>query len=440
MPSDIRGAGARGDIVREVASPSSYVTRDAMQTEAEARYKRAAQLLQHAFHAAGSPENSPQIHQPCADPPISGRSGCSPTSMGTRMGTAPCQPQVPLDSRERKLLAPSPSVPAPSAAPAAFAAAFPSPRVIPPRAEIDLHRHSQSTPRIVPEVQRNMTQPQLVYRITSQGMAATPTHPPDPAMLGQHFPQVHPEQVAGLHSSSSSHGGQQAVSPMRSSALSLHGPPMRPPPSPHASPKAPLILATPRGLPFSPQNSMFAYPGTTPRQLTISTPRPSAVATPRGQSLVRENTPSSSRLVSGTDRSTPGLPGPPPIAVTGFIERPRSFTGSGLPTPYETPTSPSRVNLSEARSESGLASVPPSPARPTSVTLTTASPPPRLPARVSQDKQQAAMRRLWRTGGGAKTPCLPVPAPHADDDHLTSQCIKIQQKLGKLSSKTTISL
>lgn len=62
-------------------------------------------------------------------------------------------------------------------------------------------------------------------------------------------------------------------------------------------------------------------------------------------------------------------------------------------------------------------------------------------AASKQGAGASGARRLWR-GGGAHTPCAPPQSSPSGvaEEPLTTECIKMQQKLGKLSNKMTIAL
>lgn len=56
----------------------------------------------------------------------------------------------------------------------------------------------------------------------------------------------------------------------------------------------------------------------------------------------------------------------------------------------------------------------------------------------SLEARQSLGRRMWRSGTHGKA--IGPPMHHEKDDNLTSVCVKLQHKLGKLSTKKTISL
>lgn len=137
--------------------------------------------------------------------------------------------------------------------------------------------------------------------------------------------------------------------------------------------------------------------------------------------------------------AVPGAPAAPPAAAPapvpqtvpcGFVQ----VTGPPAPHPATSPT---------ARAPAAPV---PAPATPDAKRAPGEAPHPSLPVQplyqpLGQDAtatRQSLGRRMWRSGTHGKA--IGPPSHHEKDDNLTSVCVKLQHKLGKLSTKKTISL
>lgn len=142
--------------------------------------------------------------------------------------------------------------------------------------------------------------------------------------------------------------------------------------------------------------------------------------------------------------AVPGAPAAPPAAAPapvpqtvpcGFVQ----VTGPPAPHPATSPTARAPV--------AAVGPVaPPAPATPDAKRAPAEAPHPSLPVQplyqpIGQDAtatRQSLGRRMWRSGTHGKA--IGPPSHHEKDDNLTSVCVKLQHKLGKLSTKKTISL
>ena len=149
--------------------------------------------------------------------------------------------------------------------------------------------------------------------------------------------------------------------------------------------------------------------------------------------------------------AVPGAPAAPPAAAPapvpqtvpcGFVQ----VTGPPAPHPATSPTAraPAAPVAPVAAAVGPVA--PPASATPDAKRAPAEAPHPSLPVQplyqpLGQDAtatRQSLGRRMWRSGTHGKA--IGPPSHHEKDDNLTSVCVKLQHKLGKLSTKKTISL
>ena len=208
-----------------------------------------------------------------------------------------------------------------------------------------------------------------------------------------------------------------------------------------------------------------------PRQsLTHST---SGCSTPQGP-FAPKRSENGRPSLSGSGTTTPpapNLPKPfPPVGTSSYCPQPMLAPFPKMPASRNTIGVPQAASRSYTPLASSTSSPTARPLAPQTVAPLTARPPvppvpkgppqshqpqvPQVPSsQVSQLVQQSVGihpddlaaharqslgRRMWRSGNGK---AIGPPCPHHEkDDNLTSVCVKVQQKLGKLSTKKTISL
>lgn len=121
--------------------------------------------------------------------------------------------------------------------------------------------------------------------------------------------------------------------------------------------------------------------------------------------------------------SRPAAPKAPAPAPCGFVQV------TGPPAPPPAPAAPAPTDAKQKQQpfpqEAAQAPLPPRPLGP-------------LQPGEDTNMRQSLGRRMWRSGTHGKA--IGPPSHHEKDDNLTSVCIKLQHKLGKLSTKKTISL
>ena len=201
---------------------------------------------------------------------------------------------------------------------------------------------------------------------------------------------------------------------------------------------------------ISPQNrvSSWAPPGAQAWRSPRHSYTPSACSTP--QAPVTPMKPVHEMRPTGT--ATPPLPPPsfpqfaaqstsyaPPLAA--FPRQPGVRSTVGVASHFPNTAKPSMpfvqnvqtppVTSPSSRVESQVPTQPTQPGRP---------PVPPLGGCLdgSLEARQSLGRRMWRSGTHGKA--IGPPMHHEKDDNLTSVCVKLQHKLGKLSTKKTISL
>eukprot|EP00438_Fugacium_kawagutii_P032672 Skav232229 [mRNA] locus=scaffold4367:8538:9425:- [translate_table: standard] len=121
-------------------------------------------------------------------------------------------------------------------------------------------------------------------------------------------------------------------------------------------------------------------------------------------------------------RPAPKAPAPVPPA-SGFVQ----VTGPPAPgpAPAPAPAPAARADAKQLPQEAAQAPRPLGPLGP-------------LQPGEDTNSRQSLGRRMWRSGTHGKA--IGPPSHHEKDENLTSVCIKLQHKLGKLSTKKTISL
>lgn len=208
----------------------------------------------------------------------------------------------------------------------------------------------------------------------------------------------------------------------------------------------------------SPQNAISNSSWTPGVQAAWRSPRrsqpTSACSTPQGPFAppfplkpVSENGPTGRPSLSGSG-TTP--PNPPSVPTPQ-----RSFCPPQPPQPASQPLLAPFPKMPGVRSTVGAPPVSrppsytptvqpasaPSPAQPPAPAVRMPGPQPVMGSvehPMAAQARQSLGRRMWRSGNGK---AIGPPSPHHEkDDNLTSVCVKLQHKLGKLSTKKTISL
>ena len=198
---------------------------------------------------------------------------------------------------------------------------------------------------------------------------------------------------------------------------------------------------------ISPQNrvSSWAPPGAQAWRSPRHSYTPSACSTP--QAPVTPMKPVHEMRPTGTATPPPSFPQfaaqstsyAPPLAA--FPRQPGVRSTVGVASHFPNTAKPSMpfvqnvqtppVTSPSSRVESQMPTQPTQPGRP---------PVPPLGGCLdgSLEARQSLGRRMWRSGTHGKA--IGPPMHHEKDDNLTSVCVKLQHKLGKLSTKKTISL
>lgn len=163
------------------------------------------------------------------------------------------------------------------------------------------------------------------------------------------------------------------------------------------------------------------------------------------QGLSRPNLAQAKGLAVPGAPAAPAAAAPAPVPQTvpcGFVQ----VTGPPAPHPATSPTARSPAAPVAPVAPVAPAVGPLAPATPDAKRPPAEAPHPPLPVQplyqpLGQDAtatRQSLGRRMWRSGTHGKA--IGPPSHHEKDDNLTSVCVKLQHKLGKLSTKKTISL